>query len=31
MSGFLLDSSALLSLRDNEPGGERVSHLLREA
>ena len=31
MSGFLLDSSALLSLRDNEPGAERVSHLLRQA
>lgn len=31
MSGFLLDTSALLTLRDNEPGAARVSQLLREA
>lgn len=28
MSGFLLDTSALLTLRDDEPGAERVSELL---
>jgi PIN domain nuclease of toxin-antitoxin system len=28
MSGFLLDTSALLTLRDNEPGADRVSALL---
>ena len=31
MSGFLLDTSALLALRDDEPGAERVSELLRNA
>ena len=31
MSGFLLDTSALLALRDDEPGGARVSGLLRNA
>ncbi len=31
MSGFLLDTSALLALRDNEPGAERVSQILSEA
>lgn len=31
MSGFLLDTSALLTLRDNEPGAARVSQILREA
>lgn len=31
MSGFLLDTSALLALRDNEPGAARVSQLLGEA
>ena len=28
MSGFLLDTSALLTLRDDEPGAERVAALL---
>lgn len=28
MSGFLLDTSALMALRDNELGAERVSELL---
>lgn len=31
MSGFLLDTSALLTLRDDEPGAARVSELLRHA
>lgn len=31
MSGFLLDTSALLTLRDNEPGADRVSELLSNA
>jgi len=31
MSGFLLDTSALLTLRDNEPGAARVSALLKNA
>ena len=31
MSGFLLDTSALLALRDDEPGAERVSQLLKAA
>lgn len=31
MSGFLLDTSALLTLRDNEPGAAQVSQILREA
>lgn len=31
MSGFLLDTSALLALRDDEPGAERVSQLLQAA
>jgi predicted nucleic acid-binding protein len=31
MSGFLLDTSALLALRDNEPGAERVAALLEAA
>ncbi len=31
MSGFLLDTSALLALRDNEPGAARVSQLLKDA
>ncbi|OAI20644.1 MULTISPECIES: PIN domain-containing protein [Methylomonas] len=31
MSGFLLDTSALLTLRDDEPGAARVSELLRYA
>ncbi|MCW5602055.1 PIN domain-containing protein [Nitrosomonas sp.] len=30
MSGFLLDTSALLALRDNEPGADRVSALLSD-
>jgi predicted nucleic acid-binding protein len=29
MSGYLLDTSALLALRDDEPGAERVSQLLQ--
>jgi len=28
MSGFLFDTSALLTLRDNEPGADRVAELL---
>jgi PIN domain nuclease of toxin-antitoxin system len=31
MNGFLLDTSALLTLRDDEPGAARVSQILREA
>ena len=31
MSGFLLDTSALLTLRDDEPGAAQVSQILREA
>src|SRR5690242_5353737 len=31
MSGFLLDTSALLVLRDDEPGAERVANLLESA
>ena len=31
MSDFLLDTSALLALRDNEPGAERVAALLEAA
>ena len=31
MNGFLLDTSALLTLRDNEPGAEQVSQLLLRA
>jgi predicted nucleic acid-binding protein len=31
MKGVLLDTSALLALRDNEPGAMRVSQLLHEA
>jgi predicted nucleic acid-binding protein len=31
MSGYLLDTSALLTLRDNEPGAERVAALLDSA
>ena len=31
MSDYLLDTSALLSLRDDEPGADRVSRLLDEA
>jgi predicted nucleic acid-binding protein len=31
MNGFLLDTSALLALRDNEPGAARVSQLLKDA
>jgi len=31
MSGFLLDTSALSALRDNEPGSARVSQLLKDA
>jgi len=30
MSGFLLDTSALLALRDNEPGANRISELLSD-
>ncbi|CAE6491254.1 putative nucleic acid-binding protein [Nitrosomonas nitrosa] len=30
MSGFLLDTSALLALRDNEQGANRVSELLSD-
>ncbi|HNA71273.1 MAG TPA: PIN domain-containing protein, partial [Nitrosomonas sp.] len=30
MSGFLLDTSALLALRDNERGANRVSELLSD-
>ncbi|MEO5354968.1 MAG: hypothetical protein H7835_17390 [Magnetococcus sp. XQGC-1] len=31
MSGFLLDTSALLTLRDDEPGAARVHALLDDA
>ena len=31
MSGYLLDTSALLTLRSDEPGAERVATLLSEA
>jgi predicted nucleic acid-binding protein len=31
MNGFLLDTSAILTLRDNESGAQRVSELLRNA
>ena len=31
MSGYLLDTSALLTLRGDEAGAERVAELLREA
>lgn len=31
MSGFLLDTSALLALRDNEPGAARIAALLDKA
>ena len=31
MSGFLLDTSALLALRDDEPGAERVASLIESA
>jgi predicted nucleic acid-binding protein len=31
MSGYLLDTSALLALRDDEPGAERVAFLLEAA
>ena len=31
MRHFLLDTSALLALRDDEPGAERVASLLRDA
>lgn len=31
MSSYLLDTSALLTLRDNEPGAARVSQILIEA
>jgi len=31
MSGFLLDTSALLALRDNEQGANRVAELLDDA
>ena len=31
MSGYLLDTSALLALRDNEPGAGRVADLLEAA
>jgi predicted nucleic acid-binding protein len=31
MSGFLLDTSALLALRDDEPGAERVADILKSA
>lgn len=30
MSGYLLDTSALLALRDNEQGADRVSALLSD-
>jgi PIN domain nuclease of toxin-antitoxin system len=29
MKGYLLDTSALLTLRDDEPGADRVTDLLR--
>lgn len=31
MSGFLLDTSALLALRDDEPGAERIANILESA
>ena len=31
MSGYLLDTSALLALRDDEPGAEKVAALLAAA
>lgn len=31
MTGYLLDTSALLALRGNEPGAERVEEILRDA
>lgn len=31
MSGYLLDTSAILALRDNEPGADRVAELLDAA
>ncbi len=31
MSGYLLDTSALLALRDDEPGAERIAALLEAA
>lgn len=31
MSSFLLDTSALLALRDDEPGAERVADILKSA
>lgn len=31
MSGYLLDTSAILALRDDEPGAERVAVLLQAA
>lgn len=31
MKRYLLDTSALLSLRDDEPGADRVAHLLHQA
>ena len=31
MRGYLLDTSALLALRDNEPGADRVTELLAAA
>lgn len=31
MSGYILDTSALLTLRDNEPGADRVAALLEAA
>lgn len=31
MSGFLLDTSALLALRDNEQGANRISELLSDS
>ena len=31
MSAYVLDTSALLTLRDDEPGADRVAHLLAQA
>ena len=31
MKKYLLDTSALLTLRDDEPGAERVSEVLQQA
>ena len=31
MKRFLLDTSALLTLRDDEPGAERVGEILQQA